>query len=239
MARPLTMMPAPSWRKTGRFVSSQVMSKPMRSAASPAAPLSRHSRCPHRWRRHGVGVQTEAPAAEGLDHLEGKRPERHVHAVGAELAVRPHRGVPAAMVHDGEGLGGAEVGVEGQADDDEELAHRVLAGEPHPLVGLGVGRPHHAHRVGRVVDEELVEARERGVLARGRVGGGHEAPVPTEERSSSVRAVVDCLLLQLRVRRIVRRRGSPVGSGSGGRSRARSRRCTVRSPHGGRPAHRG
>ena len=70
-----------------------------------------------------------------------------------------------AYVHDGEGLGRAEVRVEGQADDDQELAHLVLAGEPHPLVGLGVGRPHHAHRVGRVVDQELVEARERGVLA--------------------------------------------------------------------------
>ena len=95
-----------------------------------------------------------------------------------------------------------EVRVEGEADDDEELAHPVLAGEPDALVGLGVGRPHDAHGIGRVVDEELVEAAERGVLVGGGVRGcarvchacrravhGRVPEVGGEPSSSAVEAV--------------------------------------------------
>ena len=43
-ARPPTMRPAPSWRNTGRFVSSQVMSYPMPCSLAPGSRRSRHSR---------------------------------------------------------------------------------------------------------------------------------------------------------------------------------------------------
>ena len=184
----------------------------------------------------GVGIEAEAPPAEGLDHLEAEGAERHVHAVVAELAMGPHGGVAAAHVDDGEGLGRAEVGVEGEADDDEEVAHLVLAGEPHPLVGLGVGRPHDADRVGRVVDEELVEAGEGGVLARGRVGRGarwdggglaHAAPRSTVP-SGGFKAVVSVRIAVTAV--LLAACGARVATG------VRSLHSTLRSWSG--PAHR-
>ena len=91
-------------------------------------------------------------------------------------------GVVAADVDDGERLRRAEVRVEGEADDDEELAHLVLAGEPHALVGLRVGRPHDADGIGRVVDQELVEPAERGVLLGGGVGRGVDVDVDVPVR---------------------------------------------------------
>ncbi len=118
------------------------------------------------------GVEAEPPMAEGLDDLEAEGTEPHVHAVVAQLLVGPHGRVPAAHVDDREGLRGAEVRVEGEADHHQEVADLVLTGEPDSLVGLGVGRPHHADRIGRVVDEELIEPAERRVLGCGRVGGG-------------------------------------------------------------------
>ena len=97
MARPPTMMPAPSWRKTGRFVSSQVDLEGDR-----------------KLRAGGVrsGVEAEAPMAEGLDDLEAEGTERHVHAVVAQLLVGPHGGVAAAHIDDGEGLRSAQVRIE-------------------------------------------------------------------------------------------------------------------------------
>ena len=94
-----------------------------------------------------------------------------------------------------------EVRVEGEADHDQQLADLVLAGEPHALVGLSVGRPHDAHGIGRVVDEELVEAGEGGVLVgrRGRgeapAGLGAEAPAWVglcSELSDAVGAGASC-----------------------------------------------
>ena len=117
-----------------------------------------------------------------------------IRSVG-HFVMGPHRGVPSAHVDDGEGLRRAEVRVEGEADHDEQLAHLVLAGEPHALVGLGVGRPHDAHGIGRVVDEELVEAREGGVLAGGGVGRGHRGPGRRPARAACSRAV-DRLVLE-------------------------------------------
>ncbi len=111
------------------------------------------------------GVEGEPPLPEGLDDLEVEGTDRHLHPVRRAARVSPHGRVAPAHVHNGEGLGGAEVRVEGETDHDQNLSDLVLAGEPHALVGLGVGRPHDAHRIGRVVDEELVETRERRVLA--------------------------------------------------------------------------
>ncbi len=114
-----------------------------------------------------IGVEPETPLAEGLDELEAEGPDRHVHAVGGERLVRPHGGVAAPHVDDGEGFGGAEVRVEGEADDDQQLTDLVLAGEPHALVGLGVGGPHDADRGRGVVDRGTHRARS-GVRARRR-----------------------------------------------------------------------
>ena len=100
--------------------------------------------------------------------------DRHVHPVGAERAVGPHGRVAAAHVHDGEGLGGAEVRVEGEADHDEEVADLVLAGEPHPLVGLGVGCPHHAHRIRARCGSRNSSRPQRGACSR--EAGYGEAP---------------------------------------------------------------
>ena len=118
------------------------------------------------------GVQRQPPLPEGLHHLEGEGAERHLHAIGGAPRVRPHRGVAPAHVDDGVRLRRAEVGVEREADHHEQVADLVLAGEPDALVRLRVRRPHDAHRIGRVVDEELVEAGEGRMLAGGRVRGG-------------------------------------------------------------------
>ena len=122
-------------------------------------PCSLGSRTRRHWRKGSTTSKLKGPSVMSMRSLRA-------------LLVGPHGGVLAADVDDGEGLGRAEVRVEGEADHDEQLAHLVLAGEPHALVGLRVGRPHDAHGVGRVVDEELVEAGEGGVLCRGRVGRG-------------------------------------------------------------------
>ncbi len=137
------------------------------------------------------GVERQPPLPEGLDHLEVEGADRHVHPVRRAACVGPHGGVTPAHVDDGEGLRRAEVRVEGEADDDQQLTDLVLAGEPHALVGLGVGCPHDAHRIGRVVDQELVEARERGVLGRGRVGRGAGAPAGARLRGCRHAPAID------------------------------------------------
>ncbi len=77
------------------------------------------------------GVEDESPLAEGLDDLEVEGAQVHLHAVVGALLVGPYGGVAAADVHDAEGLGRAEVRVEREPDDHQELTHFVLAGEPH------------------------------------------------------------------------------------------------------------
>ena len=99
----------------------------------------------------GVGVEAKAPVAKGLDDLEAEGSEAHVHAVVAQFLVGAHGRVLAADVHNGEGLGGAEIRIEGEPDHDEQLAHLVLTREPDSLVSLRVRRPHHAHGVRRIV----------------------------------------------------------------------------------------
>ncbi len=183
--------------------------------------------------RSRSGVEPEAPLAEGLDELEAERSERHVHAVGGKRPVGPHRGVAAPHVDDGEGLRRPEIGVEGEADDDEELAHLVLAGEPHSLVGLGVGCPHDADRVGRVVDQELIEAAQGRVLVGGGVGGCAGA-----RRSASAGPVRSYRRVRGGVLGpVAGRRQPPVAAGEAvvpGPHRA----CTVRSDRVRGPAHR-
>ena len=113
---------------------------------------------------YSFSSSVQTPLAERLDQFEVERPDRHVHPVEAQLAVGPDRGVPAPHVDDGEGLGRTQVGVDAHARHHQQVAGGVLAGEPHPLVGLDVGGPHDPHRMGVVVDQELVQARHRVVL---------------------------------------------------------------------------
>src|SRR5580704_13827412 len=121
-----------------------------------------------------VRPELESPLAERFDHVESEGAELHVHAIVAQGPVGPDGGVLSVHIDDGEGLGGAEVRVERQPDHDQHRTDLVLTGEPHPFVRLGVGAPHHPHRVGGGVYEELVEARKGCVLVGSRVGRGHE-----------------------------------------------------------------
>ena len=124
-----------------------------------------------------VLLQRQSPLAERLDELEVERAHGHVHPVEAQLPVGPHRGVLAPHVDDGKGLRRTQVGIDAHPRHHQQITGGVVAGEPHPLVGLHVRGPHDPHRVGVVVDQELVQTR-HGVVLDGGVEGGAQRDHP-------------------------------------------------------------
>jgi hypothetical protein len=107
------------------------------------------------------GLEDEADLLQRLDHLDPERAGGQVHPV-VELAAGADDSVLLTPSDDGEGVLGAEVRVQAEAEHQEQVARAVVGVEVVAVVEVPIAGPDVADGLGHLVDRVVVAGGEHG-----------------------------------------------------------------------------
>ena len=114
-------------------------------------------------------LQHEAQAPQGLEHFDAKWPDAVLAAVG-ELARGAHHAMERTAPHHREGVLRPEVRVLPHAHHQEQLVARGVAVEVVAVVEVAIAGRDEPHRLGGLMDREVVPGRDHARLRARRAG---------------------------------------------------------------------